>query len=519
MNRRRTTLRAVLLLAGSVLIVYAPYLHYSPIYLAHDEVFFALHAKAIASTGRDLQGTALPLYFPIFKGYWAQPLIVYFTALFLKVLPLSETAVRLPSVFLGVVDTVLMYLVAKELFTGERPALIAAAILAFTPAHFLSSRLAVDALYPLPFLMAWLLCLLRFDRHGRPRFVCLSTFFLGLGFYSYIGALIMMPVFFLLTSLVLFMKRASRQLYLLAGLGFVLPLVPFVVWIFRYPTAYSELVRRYELYDAASLNVFGGIRRLLGFASAGKRLGVYLSAFNPVFLFVVADDSPTNSTFRTGVFLLPMVLFLLAGLRWTAVNASRRGISFVLPLGLLVAPLAAAIAGERTVPRQMMMVPFAVLITTAGVEYFLFNRQRLVRVAAACLLALMPLQFAYFYTDYFTGYRTRSADWFERNIRGALEEIIAREPPSGGRPVYLADDILWIDWYWKFYAIKLGRNDLADRSISFNARAAWEMPPSSIVLTSYDPPRHDALARAAAATEVRTLTEPDGEPSFTIFEK
>src|SRR5258708_6990122 len=113
MDTRASTFRTAALLGLAALAVYAPFLSYSPIYLPHDEVFFSLQAHAIATSGRDLHGTAAPLYFPILRGYWAQPLVVYFTALFLKLLPLSETAIRLPSVTVGVADVVLMYLAAK----------------------------------------------------------------------------------------------------------------------------------------------------------------------------------------------------------------------------------------------------------------------------------------------------------------------------------------------------------------------------------------------------------------------
>src|SRR5207247_5701458 len=73
---------------------------------------------------------------------------------------------------------------------------------------------------------------------------------------------------------------------------------------------------------------------------------------------------------------------------------------------------------------------------------------------AVCLLALMPLQFAWFYVDYFNDYRIRSIFWFERNIRGGLEEIIARDTTWPVPAIYLSRNIPWVDWYWKFYLIK-----------------------------------------------------------------
>src|SRR5262245_49326764 len=110
----------VCLLVVAVLALYAPLLNRSPIYLAHDEVLFALQAQAIATTGHDLKGRWLPLYFELFGGYWAQPFVVYLTALTLTVLPLSESSIRFPSVVVGVTDVVLMYVVAHRVFDERR---------------------------------------------------------------------------------------------------------------------------------------------------------------------------------------------------------------------------------------------------------------------------------------------------------------------------------------------------------------------------------------------------------------
>ena len=199
MDSPARVVRNAALVGVAALVIYAPFLSYSPVYLPHDEMFFALQAHAIASSGHDLHGTAAPLYFPILRGYWAQPLLVYFTALFLKVLPLSETSIRLPTVIVGVVDVVLMYLAARQLFNREDVSVAAAGMLALTPAHFLNSRLAVDGLYPLPFITAWLLCLLAFEKRGRPWLIFAGALALGVGFYTYVASVMMMPIYFALT--------------------------------------------------------------------------------------------------------------------------------------------------------------------------------------------------------------------------------------------------------------------------------------------------------------------------------
>ena len=49
-------------------------------------------------------------------GYWATPITVYWMALFDKILPLSETTARLPTVVVGLTNAMLVYLLASRLF-------------------------------------------------------------------------------------------------------------------------------------------------------------------------------------------------------------------------------------------------------------------------------------------------------------------------------------------------------------------------------------------------------------------
>src|SRR5881396_1286437 len=98
------------LLAANV-IVYSLWLVYSPIYMHDAEVLFALHARSIAATLRDSNGTFLPLYFhmpSIGANVWFHPMIVYLSAIVLKILPFSEWSVRFPSVLVGTADVVLI---------------------------------------------------------------------------------------------------------------------------------------------------------------------------------------------------------------------------------------------------------------------------------------------------------------------------------------------------------------------------------------------------------------------------
>ena len=156
----RSTLIAVMVLAAVTALVYGYRLSDSPIYLTPDEIVIGLDAHTLATTGHDLRGRLLPVYFQIEEfrvagKIWYQPAIMYLTAAVLQVAPLSAAAIRTPAVIIGVLDVVLMFLLAQRLFGRSTSAWVAAGLLMVSPAHFMHSRFAMDYVYPLPFILGW----------------------------------------------------------------------------------------------------------------------------------------------------------------------------------------------------------------------------------------------------------------------------------------------------------------------------------------------------------------------------
>lgn len=499
-------------------MLYAPALQRAPIYLAHDEVIFALNAHQIATTGRDLMGRVFPLYVGFF---WATPLNIYLTAALLKVAPLSEAFIRLPTVLVGMTDVVLLYFVGRRVFDREPLAITAAVLLALTPAHFIHSRLGVDHLYPLPFVIGWLLCLLTFLERRRLAILFTGTAALGVGFYSYLAAVIMMPVFFMMTCAVLAWRVGrSARMYAAATLGFVLPLLPLIPWHLRHPAQYVEQLKAYGLYDPARGHPWRGLLALLSYPSVSARASVYYNFFNPSLLFLSGDTSVVNSTRHAGVFLLPVAALLLFGIH-QIVSVRRTAAGIIALVGLALSPLAAVIVGEVMINRALIMLPFAALVATYGVQFLLEGRAKVRPVVVVCLLAALPVQFAAFYADYLTGYRVRSSRWFERNIRGAVEEILARDRQEGAPAVYLSRDIGWIDLYWRLYLIKYHREELLDRTVYYypKSQSIEAIPWKSLVLANAGEAGDDAQVSAGRLFRLSEVLEPDRTASFSLFER
>jgi hypothetical protein len=303
--------------------------------------------------------------------------------------------------------------------------------------------------------------------------------------------------------------------------GFLLPLLFLIPWFIQHPTVYAETVSRYGIYNAKVLNPLQGTKDFLNYNNVQQRVSLYWDFHNPAYLFFSGGSNLVNSTRRAGVFLLPMALFLPVGFFQLA-TARRNPVTLLLLAGFLTAPIAAVFVDEAyAVDRELGLLPFAALIAAAGVEYLLGARGRVWRAVAMAALVAMPLQFAYFYRDYFTDYRLRSSSWFELNIRGSVDSILERDRQQPVPAVFLSADIPYVSLYWKFYLIKYHRLDFLDRVKPFDPKTVdlATIPARSLMLTLVKDDATRRLTTSGAVRQAVVITEPDGAASFLILER
>src|SRR6266540_3807028 len=110
---------------------------------------------------------------------------------------------------MGLISVVLAYFVGRQVFKREWAALLTGALIAMTPAHFIHSRLGLDYVFVMPFIFAWLWCIAAFVERPRPGLIAGGVFSLGIGFYSYMAAAVMMPFYFFLTLVVIVLSDAK----------------------------------------------------------------------------------------------------------------------------------------------------------------------------------------------------------------------------------------------------------------------------------------------------------------------
>jgi 4-amino-4-deoxy-L-arabinose transferase-like glycosyltransferase len=157
--------------------------------------------------------------------------------------------VRLPTALVGVLNVLLMFVLARRLFKRDDLVLAVAALLALTLVHFIHSRLALSIICPLPFILAWLISLSRYDEHGRPRDLVMAVACLGLGVYSYLACVVMMPLYLGFIGVLSYRRPAMRGAGWAAA-ALVVVLIPLLLWQIVHPDRYTILIHDYRLSGA-----------------------------------------------------------------------------------------------------------------------------------------------------------------------------------------------------------------------------------------------------------------------------
>ena len=488
---------ALLVIAGGVL--YATRLGEVPAYLIHDETQGALQAHAIATTGHDLSGRLLPLYFtePEFPP-GRDPILIYVTALGLQVLPFSEAGVRIPTALIATLNVVLTFLVARRWFQSTVMGLLTAMLLLFTPVHFIRGRLILSPLYTIPFILGWLWLLVRFESAPTTRRLVGAGVTLGAGVYSYLAAVVMMPLY-LLATLAIGFRRLGLAPALKAGLAFAVMLIPMLAWYVAHPERNTEIVSAYQLETTAR-------------SPLARSVGLYWSFFDPSFLFVSGDASLINSTRNTGLFPAAFALLIPIGL--FGLLQSAQAVALVVAAGLITAPLVSVISGAVEMNRIMFAIPFGVLAASYGAHMMLRSHRAAARAAAIVLLLSVPWQFALLYSEYFGNYRVASAPWLDGGVREAVRATMAHADNTKG-PVYISNEIEWIHRTWRFYANSDRKPDMIDRAV-YTTEPPRDAEAGSLVLC----PTGSARCRPSALWRVvETATSLDGSRTFSILRR
>lgn len=514
-----------------IAILYFARLGSSPPYLSIEEVGTARQSLSIAATGRDLTGRWLPL-FVAEPGYEAgrDPIWVYAQAALLKLAPFSEALVRTPSAIAGILNVVLMFLIGRRVFGRSSRAIVAAAVLALTPAHFMQSRIASQQIGPVLFELLWLFFFTRYLESSRPRDLFLAGASLGLGTYAYLPGAIMLPIYFAITIAALTLAgpggatpdpavaRPWARTTAVVAAGVAVSLVPMLLWHVVHPERLRQLT---DYYSQNGYNEDVGAGGAAAVYWLITRLDIWWNTLNPERLLFVGDSDYRFSTRQVGYLLLSGGVLAIAGL--ANVRRLRPELRVIVVAGLVFAPVPAVLAGSFEIKRWLHVVPYFALLATLGFDALAGARRPVWRAAAPLLCAAGVLQFAAFAADYHGDYRARAGYTYGGNYRGVVQELVAgTDDPACA----FVDSRIVRRAQWALYTRAAGLVAYADRENVVDVERADFSPPAScrtasIAISDERTRENPAFgARLEAERWIRIpVREVDGRVVYSVYRR
>jgi hypothetical protein len=255
----------------------------------------------------------------------------------------------------------LMYVLGARIFASARIGIVTVALFALTPLLWLQGRQAPASLEPLPFVVGWLLAAAHAQPDRPAWWAVAAGGCLGAGVYTSQAAVVMMPLYLVLTVAVMAHARVARlrHVVLLAAAFFVVA-APFTVSVLRHPEGFRDTVNAYHLYDANRFTLRQGVREMASWVGLTARSEVYYDYFNPAFLFLTGR-----------VLLFPLAVLLPVGIGHI-VSSETVPIARLSIAGFVVAPFAASLTAQAPTPGRILFItPFAAIVSAYGMKRLL----------------------------------------------------------------------------------------------------------------------------------------------------
>ncbi|MBW7955377.1 phospholipid carrier-dependent glycosyltransferase [Patescibacteria group bacterium] len=430
-----------------------------------DEAHFGYLAKSLLLTGKDEHGQAWPI---VFKGFGDQKLpgYAYILIPFVKIFDLSVMTIRLPSVIVGSLSVILVYVLARKVGFRHWSAWIGSLLMAVSPWPFFLSRFGFESNLGLFF---WLLGLIgvvtqlqvtsKQDAKTKKwwLFSLATGVCLALTWYCYIAY---RPVSFglmvgLTTFAVLWRRELLKRLAVI-WLGMVITFLPLF-----HPSVSAANTARLEQVGLLSdphlaviideYRTFCDMQLPLPICSLVWNKGTYavqtlssrfLHVYSPEYL---ATSGEANETFLSvknfGQFSVVVYpLFLLGFAELLIFRKKRRPAEWTVLLGLLLAPIPTIMSGEPQKVRLSALLPFLILLALYGLHRLRVWLGELEiplvpplllkgAVGFGCAVIFFTSSFSYF-VDYYTVQTVKNDFMYQSYLRTLLPDLKANYPQS-----------------------------------------------------------------------------------------
>ena len=405
--------------------------------LLWDEAAIGYNASSIIQTGKDEYGQILPIIFKSFGDY-KPGLYIYLTIPFIKVLGLTTTATRLPSVILGSLLPILLYFLIKEISPkAHKTAILAALITTFNPysIHFSRGAWETNVLTFELVLASYLF--FKYINKQKNKYLFWSAIIFGLTLFTYQAGK-MISLFLIIILFLTNLKIVNKKNIKTLSLNFVLPLLIFcipivyglffgsngnrlgVVSLFSYPRSTEETQTIISESNKLDYDLFYNHIAFFG----RNVLLRYFNHFSPRFLAFEGDwQNARNSAPYVGVILYPSLIFLIIGLFFAFSRSKIDKINIFFLAWLLVAPIPAALTRDSVQAVRSMSISIPLIYFASLGLYFIVDRYK--NIFLNCLIfGVYFISFIYYGDLYLNHMIKKSPDEWLYGYQQSIKYLI-----------------------------------------------------------------------------------------------
>ncbi|MBU2577631.1 glycosyltransferase family 39 protein, partial [Patescibacteria group bacterium] len=447
-NKEKLLLFLVLVLAF-VLRIYK--VSEFPAGLNADEAAIGYNAYSLLQTGKDEFGHLWPINFQSFNDF--KPGLYFYLVLpFVKLLGLTELAVRLPSVILGTLTVGILYLLVKKLFNSSLFALSSSLLLAVSPWHLHFSRGGWESNAAVFFILLGVY--LFFLSLEKSKYFTLSALSFSLSMFTYHSARVISPL--LLAGLAIFnwkkifVRKNTKSLIIAFVLAFLL-MIPLLLSFFGEAgtSRFSGVgifadqgpFWRVNELRGQHANPFGLFPRLLHNQYFEYLILFFynlLSHYSGGFLFVFGDEIQRNKIPGMGQMYPVEIPFLILGLYFLIKNKPKNW-EFLL-YWLAVAPTASALTFQspHAIRALNMVIPLTIICAYGLVSVYDWLKEKIKNFSSVvyrflflvfCFLFFVSYcwNFSFYLHQYYVHYhQTYPAAW-EDGFKKLVEYVFVNE--------------------------------------------------------------------------------------------
>ncbi len=502
-----------------------------PIALHGDELGVAYNAYSLLLTGRDEYGEILPL---TFRNDF-MPIIFYLTIPVVRILGLSEMAVRLPSALFSVIIIPLLYSFVKIFFRDRKLALLTAFLMAISSWDIRISRIGVGISLALFFQLGGLIYFYKALKSSR-LYLLLSYLLFSLSMFTYQTPKITTPL--LLLSLIFIYRRSlaiKNNLTYIKYLFIVFIIIPTIVYFLARPIkdtrfAAISVFTLWRSYFPSDSSVISYLKPQAIFKLITMITNNYFAHFNPYILFLDNTLLRYHQLANQGLFYLWQAVFILIGFVYYLRNIKNKASKLIFAW-LIISPIPSALTSgvpNANISRALMMLPIIILFISKGVlvicafirrYYVTYLPPIQMAIVISTVVAIKSFILAYYlyepskYTE-FWGLHLKEAALYANNLEDEVDQIIFTTSSSPQGYMYILfygnKDPLWLINNKRNRAEIVGYSGFGKYTFR---PVKWEsdknLPNTLLIGTS------DEIPSGASESTVQ-ISSPTGKPLFRI---